>query len=54
MLHDEREYPDPESFIPERFLDSKGRINPEVRDPEQALFGFGRRYVFLLRCPPNL
>ncbi len=47
MLHDEQHYPDPESFLPERFLDSQGNLNTEIRDPASALFGFGRRCVFL-------
>jgi len=41
ILHDERVYPDPHTFKPERFL-LDGQLNPAVRDPEAA-FGFGRR-----------
>ncbi|KAF8214432.1 cytochrome P450 [Mycena galopus ATCC 62051] len=41
ILHDERVYPDPHMFKPERFL-LNGRLNPAVRDPEIA-FGYGRR-----------
>ncbi|KAJ7625703.1 cytochrome P450 [Roridomyces roridus] len=44
LLHDEKVYPDPHSFKPERWL-LNGRLNPAVRDPEAA-FGFGRR-----QCP---
>ncbi|KAF8643343.1 hypothetical protein AX16_009072 [Volvariella volvacea WC 439] len=42
MLHDEEAYPDPDSFIPERFL-KDGKLNPDVKDPEEIAFGFGRR-----------
>ncbi|KII84590.1 hypothetical protein PLICRDRAFT_179402 [Plicaturopsis crispa FD-325 SS-3] len=43
MLHDETVYPNPSKFSPERFLDSEGRIDPTVKDPAHAAFGFGRR-----------
>ncbi|KAJ6568897.1 cytochrome P450 [Mycena capillaripes] len=41
ILHDERVYPDPHKFKPERFL-LDGKLNPAVKDPDAA-FGFGRR-----------
>ncbi|KAJ7584553.1 cytochrome P450 [Mycena floridula] len=41
MLHDEEIYPDPDSFIPERFL-TDGRLN-NVQDPRDIIFGAGRR-----------
>ncbi|KAF7371702.1 Cytochrome P450 [Mycena venus] len=44
ILHDERVYPDPLKFKPERFL-LDGKLNLAVRNPDAA-FGFGRR-----RCP---
>jgi cytochrome P450 len=44
MLHDPREYSEPERFNPSRFM-KDGRINPDVRDPDTVAFGFGRRYV---------
>ncbi|KAJ7230253.1 cytochrome P450 [Mycena pura] len=42
ILHDQDMYPDPHSFKPERFL-RDGTLNPAVRDPQTAAFGFGRR-----------
>jgi Cytochrome P450 len=43
ILHDERVYKNPEEFNPERFL-KDGQLDPNVRSPEGAAFGFGRRY----------
>ena len=45
ILHDEKAYPEPRSFNPERFLKVDGSLNPEVRDPGVAAFGFGRRCI---------
>lgn len=43
ILHDEREYPDPFAFKPERFM-KDGKLNKAIRDPETAgFFGYGRR-----------
>ncbi|KAJ7483546.1 cytochrome P450 [Mycena latifolia] len=42
IVNDEEIYPDPHTFKPERFL-RDGKLNPSVRDPETAAFGFGRR-----------
>ncbi|KDQ62322.1 hypothetical protein JAAARDRAFT_30217 [Jaapia argillacea MUCL 33604] len=42
ILQDPVAYPEPEKFKPERFL-KDGKLNPEVRDPRMAAFGFGRR-----------
>ena len=41
ILHDPDEYPDPHIFKPERFM-KNGKLNPDVRDPNLAAFGFGR------------
>jgi len=41
ILNDERMYPDPFTFNPDRFM-KDGNLDPSVRDPEAA-FGFGRR-----------
>ncbi|KAM5539745.1 hypothetical protein V8D89_006558 [Ganoderma adspersum] len=38
----ERMYPDPETFNPERFLNDE-KINPDVQDPSTFVFGYGRR-----------
>ncbi len=43
VLHDPEAYPEPECFRPERFL-KDGKLNPDVRDPGTAAFGFGRRF----------
>lgn len=43
MLHDERHFPEPSVFKPERFLSSDGRLNESMRDLVMPAFGFGRR-----------
>ena len=40
MSRDPTVYPDPDKFIPERFLDT----GAGVRSPDSYQFGFGRRY----------
>jgi len=42
MLNDERDYPEPRDFRPERFL-RNGQLDDSVRDPMDIAFGFGRR-----------
>uniref|UniRef100_A0A0W0F4A8 Cytochrome P450 n=1 Tax=Moniliophthora roreri TaxID=221103 RepID=A0A0W0F4A8_MONRR len=42
ILHDERLYPDPFEFKPERYL-KDGKIDETVQAPLFAAFGFGRR-----------
>ncbi|KAF9044314.1 cytochrome P450 [Panaeolus papilionaceus] len=42
ILHDPDVFENPEEFIPERYL-KDGKIDPSVRDPVVAAFGFGRR-----------
>lgn len=41
MTRDETRYPNPEAFIPERFLDSERMLIKD--DPADFVFGFGRR-----------
>jgi cytochrome P450 len=47
ILHNAEDYPEPETFNPERFLltnaDGSLSMNPAVKDPQTACFGFGRR-----------
>jgi cytochrome P450 len=42
MLHDERDFPNPTKFVPERFM-KDGKLNPDVQNPLEIGFGFGRR-----------
>jgi cytochrome P450 len=42
ILQDPKFYKDPSVFNPERFL-KDGELDPSVRDPAVATFGFGRR-----------
>ena len=47
MLNDERDYPEPREFKPERFL-KNGKLDSSVRDPMDIAFGFGRRWALLI------
>ena len=42
ICRDPKVYPDPETFNPDRFL-KDGKINPLVFNPEDRVFGAGRR-----------
>lgn len=42
MSRDPVAYPDPDRFMPERYLKG-GKMDPEARDPLKFQFGFGRR-----------
>jgi len=48
ILHDEENYPEPFKFNPDRFLSQDGQLNPAIKDPALAAFGFGRRFVHIL------
>lgn len=41
MMHNESRYPDPNIFLPERFLDDDGSL--KSNDIKNIAFGFGRR-----------
>ena len=43
-MHDPKVFNNPMEFQPERYL-KDGQLNPDVRDPDCAAFGFGRRSV---------
>ena len=54
MLNDERDYPEPHEFKPERFLNN-GKLDSSVRDPMDITFGFGRRWaLFFLSISSRL
>lgn len=44
VCYDETVYPTPHVYDPERFL-KDGKLDPSVKDPEDRVFGTGRRYV---------
>lgn len=43
MLRNPTDYPDPDCFRPERYLNADNTENLEVRDPVSVVFGHGRR-----------
>ena len=52
MLNNERDYPEPHEFKPERFL-KNGELDSSVKDPMEIIFGFGRRWaLFILSISP--
>lgn len=48
VFHDQTVYPDPHAFKPDRFIDGDGQLDPSVPDPEQRVFGSGRRLASIL------
>ena len=42
IYQDESVYPEPRTYDPERYL-KDGKLDPSVKDPEEGLFGSGRR-----------
>ena len=54
MLRDERYFPEPDAFRPERFLAKVRNMKDALQglnglapdDPSSIVFGFGRRYAF--------
>ncbi|KAI0693303.1 cytochrome P450 [Cerioporus squamosus] len=44
-MHDPEVYAEPHLFLPDRFM-RDGKLDPDVRDPEDFVFGYGRR-----KCP---
>ena len=43
IFRDESIYPVPQKFDPERFL-KDGKLDPSIRNPEERIFGAGRRW----------
>jgi cytochrome P450 len=44
ILHDETLYPSPFTFLPDRFLNEKGRLSTsDATEAVNSAFGFGRR-----------
>ena len=43
MMHDSNVFESPMDLKPERYLDNDGQVDNSVLDPEEAVFGYGRR-----------
>ena len=41
-MHDPIAYPEPDQFLPDRFM-RDGEPDPDIRDPMKFAFGYGRR-----------
>ena len=52
-MHDPKVFDNPMEFHPERYL-KDGQLNPDMRDPDCATFGFGRRSVDPTYFPPYM
>ena len=50
MMHDSEVFNEPMVFQPERYL-KDGELNPDVKDPDSVVFGFGRRLVNPIYSP---
>jgi len=46
MTRDERMYPKPELFNPDRFM-NQDKTKADLTDPKDFIFGFGRRQVII-------
>jgi len=51
MTRDERMYPEPELFNPDRFM-NQDKTEADLTDPKDFIFGFGRRQVVMLLTWP--
>jgi cytochrome P450 len=47
-MRDERLYPNPEKYNPDRFMEQVDEETLKKRDPRKYVFGFGRRFVCML------